>query len=277
MKRTALVTGASSGIGRAYAVYFAKEDYDLIITGRRLDKLNSLASELREKYNTNTEIIKSEFSRDKDVLKVVDAINSSENIYFLVNNAGYGSGMELQRSPLLDQMRMLNVHVVASVKLVNAVLPQMIRRKEGAIINVSSIGAYMPALGNAMYSATKLFLTSFTESLHMELHQHGIRVQCVCPGMTYSDFHNRRTVGHGLNASKLMWMEPEILVEKSIKSLNGKRIVLVPGIINKSLLGVVSLLPRRLYYLIMERTVNVNLRPGLFEQLKQFFRKAISY
>ena len=277
MKRTALVTGASSGIGRAYAVYFAKEDYDLIITGRRLDKLNSLASELREKYNTNTEIIKSEFSMDKDVLKVVDAINSSENIYFLVNNAGYGSGMELQRSPLLDQMRMLNVHVVASVKLVNAVLPQMIRRKEGAIINVSSIGAYMPAPGNAMYSATKLFLTSFTESLHMELHQHGIRVQCVCPGMTYSDFHNRRTVGHGLNAAKLMWMEPETLVEKSIKSLNGKRIVFVPGIINKSLLGVVSLLPRRLYYLIMERTVNVDLRPGLFEQMKQFLRKAVSY
>jgi short-subunit dehydrogenase len=272
-----LVTGATSGIGRAYAVSFAKAGYDLIITGRRMDKLNALAHELREQCGICVRIIKAELSDDQDTQKLIKSIESRDNIHILVNNAGFGSGVEFCKNKLADHMRMLQVHVVVSIKLVYAVLPQMISRKEGAIINVSSLGAFIPAPGSSIYSATKLFLASFTESLHMEVHKHGIRVQCICPGFTYSNFHERRDNGKVLKAGKFMWMEPDTLVAKSIKSLNHSNIVLVPGIINKLLIRIVALIPRRLYYFIMERSGNVKFGPGLFDRVKQFIEKAVPF
>jgi short-subunit dehydrogenase len=267
-KRIALVTGATSGIGRAYAVCFAKAGYDLIITGRRMEKLNSLAGEMREKYGICVRVIKAELSVEEDALKLIKAIEHHDNILVLVNNAGFGSGVEFCKNNIDDHMKMLQVHVVVSVKLVYAVLPQMISRKEGIIINVSSLGAYMPAPGSSMYSATKLFLASFSESLYMEVHKYGIRVQCVCPGFTHTDFHERRKEGKMARTSGLMWMEADIAVEKSINSLKHNSIVYIPGYINKLLIGITSLVPRRLYYYIMERSGKIKLAPGLLDRVK---------
>jgi short-subunit dehydrogenase len=275
-KRTALVTGATSGIGRAYAVWFAKNGCNLVVTGRRIEKLHDLAVELKEKYGTATEIVKAEFSAEKDVKKVIEVIERRQNIHILVNNAGFGSGVEFCKSNLDEHLNMLHVHVEAAVKLVYAVLPQMILRREGTIINVSSIGAYLPGPGSVMYSGTKLFLAGFSESLQMEVHQYGIKVQCVCPGMTHSDFHDRRSAGQGLKTGKWMWMEPEALVEKSMRKLNRKKIIYVPGIINRLILGAVSLLPKRLYYLLAGQSGNIKLSTGFFNRMKQFVEKAVS-
>jgi uncharacterized protein len=276
-KRIALVTGATSGIGRAYAVCFAKAGYNLIITGRRMDKLNALADELSEQCGICVKVIKAELSEDQDTENLIKAIGDYDNIFVLVNNAGFGSGVEFLKDNLSDHMRMLQVHVVVSVKLVYAVLPQMINRKEGTIINVSSLGAYMPAPGSSMYSATKLFLASFSESLYMEVHQHGVKVQCLCPGFTHSDFHERRTNGKVLKAGKFMWMEADALVEKSMKALDNSNIVLVPGIINKLIIRITALIPRKLYYFIMERSGNVKLGPGLFDRVKQLIEKTVPF
>jgi len=276
-KQIALVTGATSGIGKAYAVCFARGGYDLILTGRRMDKLNELAHELRELNGCHVRVIKAELGEDDDLQKVIRAIESHDNIFILVNNAGFGSGIEFCRNTLDDHMKMLHVHVEVSVKLVYAVLPQMIGRKKGAIINVSSLGAYMPAPGSSMYSATKLFLASFTESLHMEVHKHNIKVQCVCPGFTHTDFHERRAAGKLNNSGKMMWMEPEEVVEKSVRSLTGNSTVIIPGIMNRWLVGIVSLIPRRLYYFIMERSGKIKTGPGFFNQMKHLVEKPVSF
>ena len=276
-KQTALVTGATSGIGRAYAESFARKGYDLIITGRRMDKLNAFAHELREEYGICVRIIKAELSEDEDIQKLTKVIESHDNISVLVNNAGYGSGVEFCKNNLAAHMRMLQVHVVVSVKLIYAVLPQMINRKEGTIINVSSLGAYMPAPGSSMYSATKLFLKSFTESLYMEVHQHGIKVQCICPGFTHSDFHKRREDDRVRKANSLMWMEADAVVEESLKSLEKKTIVCVPGIINKLLIILAAMVPRKLYYFFMERSGKIKLGAGLFNRVKQLVEKTVPF
>jgi short-subunit dehydrogenase len=276
-KQTALVTGATSGIGRAYAECFAKEGYNLIITGRRMDKLNDLARKLREECGICVRIIKAELSEDQNIQKLIKVIESHDNISVLVNNAGFGSGVEFCKNNLADHMRMLQVHVVVSVKLVYAVLPHMINRKEGTIINVSSLGAYMPAPGSSMYSATKLFLKSFTESLYMEVHQHGIKVQCICPGFTHTDFHERRGNSKIKQTGSLMWMEADAVVAESMKSLKKKTIVCVPGVINKLLIIAAAMVPRRLYYYIMERSGNLKPGAGFFNRVKQFVEKSVPF
>lgn len=276
-KQTAVITGATSGIGKAYAVSYAKSGFNLIITGRRMDKLNELARQLREECGITVKVIKAELSENQDTGKLIRVIENHENISVLVNNAGFGSGVEFCKNNLDDHIRMLQVHVIVSVKLVYAVLPQMIRRKEGTIINVSSLGAYMPAPGSSMYSATKLFLASFTESLYMEVHKHGIKVQCICPGFTHSDFHDRRADGKMKQAGKLMWMEPGTVVEKSIRSLNHNTIVLVPGILNKTLVGLAAMIPRRLYYYIMEHSGNIKPGAGLFDRVKKLVEKTVPF
>jgi len=251
--RIALITGASSGIGRAFAWRFAQSGYDLIITGRRKDKLAQLEDELKENFGISVETIIAELSDNKDVNELMKIIKSHDNIFVLINNAGYGSGREFSQCDLKFHMQMLQVHVITSLKLIHSVLPQMISKKQGTIINVSSLGAFMPAPGSSIYSATKLFLKSFTESLYMEVSKYDIRVQCLCPGYTtHTEFLKRRM--NGLvpkNSGFVPWMDADTLVDKCLKSLEKGKIVYVPGFMNRLLVKVVPFIPIRMYYNLM--------------------------
>jgi hypothetical protein len=258
--KIAVITGASSGIGKAFAQHFARTGYDLIITGRRIEKLTAIATQIREQFGVSVQIILAELSEEKEAQKLIDIIKSHDNIYVLVNNAGFGSGIEFCRNELSNHLQMLHTHVVASVELVYAVLPQMISRKEGVIINVSSLGAYLPAPGSSMYSATKLFLKSFSESLHMEVHKHGIKVQCLCPGFTHTEFHQHRECNQPTNRNKLLWMETETVLEKSVKALRKDKTICIPGMINKLLVGVSVILPRKLYYWLMQKSEHTSIQ-----------------
>jgi hypothetical protein len=197
-------------------------------------------------------------------------------IAVLVNNAGFGAGVEFRQNGLEEHMRMLQVHVVTSLKLIYAVLPQMIRSCKGTIINVSSLAAYMPAPGSSMYSATKLFLKSFSESLYMEVHKYGIKVQCVCPGFTHTDFHDRRKAGHIAGGHGMMWMDARQVVKKSIHALKKDRVILLPGIINNLLVSLSALVPRKLYYYLMETSGNIKVAPRFFDRIKELVEKAVS-
>jgi short-subunit dehydrogenase len=252
--KIAVITGASSGIGKAFAQHFAETGYDLIITGRRIEKLSAIARQIREKSGVSVEIVLAELSVEEEVLNLINTIKSHDNVFVLVNNAGFGSGIEFCQNELSSHLQMVHTHVVASIELVYAVLPQMISRKEGIIINVSSLGAYMPAPGSSIYSATKLFLKSFSESLYMEVHKHGIKVQCLCPGFTHTEFHQHRADGQLAQGNKLLWMDTETVLETSIKAINKDKIICIPGMINKLLVGVSAILPRKLYYWLMQRS-----------------------
>jgi short-subunit dehydrogenase len=249
--RIALITGASSGLGMSFARRFAEMGYDLIITGRNQDKLSALAGELQSASGINVQCIIAELSEEKDVNNILQVIDEVGSISVLVNNAGYGSGQEFCSCSLGTHMQMLSVHVVASLKLMYAVLPGMIRSQGGTIINVSSLGAFTPAPGNSMYSATKIFLKSFTESLHMEVSRYGIKLQCLCPGFTNTEFHNRRAEGNVRKTSGLFWMEADEVVDECLRSLEKNKIVCVPGIFNRILRYIVSLLPDKIYYRLM--------------------------
>jgi len=170
------------------------------------------------------------------------------HIDMLINNAGFGWG-----APFLDDVskhdEMLAVHTLAPLRLMRGVLPGMKSRKTGAIINVASVAGFLPVPRGATYSATKQYLISTTEILHMELAQLGIQMQALCPGLTTTDFHDREGSG-GREIRKrypLKWMDPDKVVEVSLRGL-GKKIIVIPGIVNKLLVHFSSLIPRRLYY-----------------------------
>lgn len=272
-----MITGATSGIGKAFAVCFAGMGYDLMVTGRRMDKLEQLCTELSAAHGVHAEAVRAELSEEEDMERLLEEIRRRNSIAVLVNNAGFGSGVEFSRNSMEEHMKMLDVHVKASIRLIYEVLPQMRSGKEGTIINVSSLGAFMPAPGSAMYSATKLFLASFSESLHMEVRRYGIKVRCICPGFTHTEFHERRAQGKIRAGGRLMWMEAEEVVNKTIKSLKRNKIVVVPGLINRFLIAITGIMPRRLYYFIMERSGKVKVGPGFFDRLKQLVEKPVSF
>jgi uncharacterized protein len=269
--RTALITGASSGLGNVFAQRFAQSGYDLIITGRRQDKLNQIAEELIRKYDISVQVVLAELSAEEDIEKLVEMIESQDHIHVLVNNAGYGSGMEFCKCDLTSHLQMLQVHVVATLRLVYAIMPQMITRREGTIINVSSLGAFMPAPGSTMYSATKLFLKSFTESLHMEVSRYGIKLHCLCPGFTHTDFHSRRATGNlHKNSGMIPWMEAETVVDDCLQAVQDGKVVYVPGVINRLLIRIVSMMPGSLYYKFMMKIALKSRKTDQVQSLKSF-------
>lgn len=241
--KTALITGATSGIGAVFAEKFAARGYDLIITGRRKEKIQSIAEELKKKYSIDVTVISAELSDDKDIESVVSIIKNTENLEVLVNNAGFGKKNNFLEEDITTHENMLTVHCLATMKLTYAALPAMIQNGTGNIINVSSLAALFPLPKNPVYSATKSFINIFSESLHIQLKGTGVRIQALCPGMTRTDFHTRL----GMDESEVYKdkglgkaMTPEEVVDISLNCLEKNKVICVPGSNNKFL----SILPR---------------------------------
>lgn len=250
--RIAVITGATSGIGAAYARKFAEQGYDLIITGRRKEKIEKAGQELREKYGVNIDIILAELSGKEGIHKVAEFIQE-KNIEVLVNNAGFGVTGLYHEADLTKMEQLVKVNILAPMQLIYEVLPGMIRRKKGSIINISSEGIYMIVPGNAIYSSAKAFLKTFTEGLHMDLKETGVRVLAVCPGLTHTDFHEKMGMekSRQVNKGMIQWMSPEKVVEASLKDINKGRVISIPGVHTKILAAIFSRLPRVLYYHIL--------------------------
>ena len=249
MKRIAVITGGTSGIGASFAAKLAAQGYDLLVTGRREAKIQYFADELRERFNVSIKVVIVELSDPAQLPTLVDEILTLPHVDILINNAGLGlaaSFCEYESS----HTSMLLAHVSAPLRLMRAVIPGMISRKAGAIINVASVAAFFPTAKGATYSATKGVLVSITESLHMELSGFKIRMQALCPGLTTTDFHDReRTDGREIRRKyPFKWADSDKLVEKSLRHLGKKRIVFIPGLANKLLVLSSRLIPRHLYY-----------------------------
>ena len=250
--KSALITGATSGIGKEFAFSFARRGYDLIITGRRKHKISLVASELRDKYDVRVDVIIADLSVRNDLNRLLKFIEKRQDIEVLVNNAGYGLSEKFTEDRINNQLKMLKVHVTAPLLIIHKILPQMISQRKGSIINVTSLAAWAPNSGNTMYTSTKSFLTNFTESLFMDLNPYGIRVQCLCPGFARTDFHNHLRSKKELASNHFIhWMEPSAVVKYSLSCLETGKIVCIPGMINKMLIGLISILPRRLYYFLI--------------------------
>ena len=226
------ITGASSGIGASYAKAFAENGFDLVLLARRKDRLQALANLLESDCSIHCEIITADLSEKEDIKKAANHIRQIDNLDMLINNAGFATIGCFTDIPIEKSMRMFHTHMTATVQFTHAALQVMIKRKRGAIINVSSMGAFILTPGNVLYDATKSFIATFSENLWLEVRNKGIKVQALCPGFTRTEFHE---VGDFKNFDKSaipnsLWMMPDEVVRLSLKALkNSRKVVFIPG------------------------------------------------
>jgi short-subunit dehydrogenase len=231
---TALITGASSGIGKAFAQKLASLGYDLILVARRKEKLDAIARDLEAKHPVTVEVLPGDLAKGGDISQIEQRIEALDALTMLVNNAGFGTTGHLSNVDVTKLMAMIAVHVSAPTRLARAVLPRMIARNRGAIINVASPAAFVLFPGNTTYSATKHYLITFSEGLNLELEGTGIKVQALCPGFTRSEFHDTEEFRESKSKSipNWLWMSAEEVVKRSLDALDRKQVVLIPGFIN---------------------------------------------
>ena len=248
-KPIALITGATSGIGAEYARRLVKNGYNLIITGRREEKIKTLADELSKTQRCDMEVFRIELSDSKQVNDFIENIKERD-ISLLVNNAGFGTTKFFHREPFDIYEQMIAAHIVAHIKIIYAILPRMIERGSGMIINVSSSGAFLPSPKTVTYSGTKAFMVAFTESLHMELEGTGVQVQVVCPGLTKTDMHVRLGIPEEATTDwgPFQWRSVQEVVECSLRCLKKKKVLCLPGRLNRMQVLMRRLIPETLYY-----------------------------
>jgi hypothetical protein len=238
---TALITGASSGIGAAFARKLAAQGYHLILVARREERLVAVANEIQAQHPVKGEILAADLAKPEEVQRVVNRIVACDDLTMLINNAGFGMFGAFADVDISRHLDMIHVHVIASVRLTRAALPDMIARNHGTIINVSSIAAFLPRPNNVTYNATKMYLKTFTEGLHAELSNTNLTLQALFPGLTRSEFFDRPEIGgKTINVPNFLWMSSEEVVEESLKSLRRNHVICLPGLKNRIMLKVLQ-------------------------------------
>lgn len=241
----AFITGASSGIGAAFARRLATDGYDLILHGRRKELLDALAAEIAQKHGARCEILLAELSDDAGIEAAAQrAASAAPDL--LINNAGIGSGSVFADPDLTPMLPMLRVNMDAVVRITHAALPAMRKRGSGAIINTASVAGLAPSGGSVLYGASKAFVVFFSESLALDLAGSGIRVQALCPGLTHTDFHSRIGVDYS-RIPESYWQSPDAVVAESLACLARGRTVCVTGRINRLMVWLYRHLPRAWY------------------------------
>jgi len=234
--KTALITGASSGIGAAYAHELAAQGYDLILVARRADRLQALASEIRQDHDTGVEVLVGDLTRPLDMERVEERIAKCKALTLLINNAGFGIRGMFIETDMNKNLNMIMVHVVASMRFTRAALPGMIARRHGIIINISSLAALIPLPGHATYCATKAYLITFSKTLAAELKGRGVKIQVLCPGFTTTGFHDSaeyQATDVRAKIPKALWMRADAVVKESLRTLKGGKVLCVPGVRNR--------------------------------------------
>jgi short-subunit dehydrogenase len=240
---TALVTGGSVGIGRAFAQRLAKDGYDLVLVARSKDRLEEVASELRSRYGVEVEVLAADLGQRPDMQRVADRLAEAQRpVDVLVNNAGFGLRKSFLGSDVEDQEQMLEVLCRAVLVLSHAAGRAMSDRGKGSIINVSSVAGFA-AMGT--YSAAKAWVTTFSEVLAGELRGKGVRVMALCPGFVRTEFHQRASINMSALPNAL-WLDADTLVDDAMADLARGRVISVPSLPYKVLSLAARYTPRPL-------------------------------
>lgn len=239
-----MVTGASSGIGDAFARRLAAEGTHLVVAARDADRLDSLAAELRDRHGVEVEVLAADLSTEAGRAAVEQRLDDRDRpVDLLVNNAGFGTTGDLVDLDLDAEDQQVQVNVVAVLRLTHAALPGMVMRGRGAVVNVASLAGLYPTPGTATYGATKAFVCSLTDALHEELRGTGVTATSVLPGFTRTEFQDRanwRPQGYLPDA---IWMTPDEVAAAALDGAAAGRARVVPGVAYKVLNGVTSPLP----------------------------------
>jgi uncharacterized protein len=247
--RTAVITGASSGIGQAYAERLAQLGHDLLVVARRKDRLDALAKRLASEGKIKVEVIAADLADPEQLAKVERRVAAMPEIELLVNNAGFGAYMPFEKLPPERAAALINVHVMAATRLARAALPAMIRRGQGSIVNVASMLAFSASLppeplpNRVVYASAKAYLVAFSQALAAEVGPSGVKVQALCPGIVATEFH----VVQGAPGPLPGAMDPADVVSASLRGLELGEIVCAPTFEDAAALRAVAEAGRSLF------------------------------
>jgi short-subunit dehydrogenase len=241
----ALITGASAGLGVVFARKLAARGYDLILTARRLDRLEKLGAEVSAACSVSCEALAADLGDPTELRTVEERIRRCERLALLVNNAGFGTTTSFAKSDVDAQELMIRVHIIATMRLTRAALAVMMPKRSGAIINVSSLAAFETNPGSVGYSASKAWINRFTEGLELELRGAGspVKVQALCPGFTYTEFHDVIHMDRG-RIPKSLWLPAEFVVDASLAGLDRGQLIVIPGWRYRVLKTITGLAPK---------------------------------
>jgi short-subunit dehydrogenase len=249
--RTAFITGASSGIGAAFARRLAREGYDLTLVARREERLAMLERELESSRGVAVHTIVADLADPAGLEKVEQSVASLPRLDLLISSAGFGARGDFAGVDIGRQSAMIRLHVLAATRLTHAALPGMVQRGQGEIIHVASLSAFVVVRGDAVYNATKAYLVTFSRTLHEELRGSGVQIQALCPGFTRTELHAAEHLPDSdlTRIPAILWSSAEEVVESSLRSLARGQVVCVPGWKNRVILllarlGVISLVLR---------------------------------
>ena len=229
MTKVALVTGASAGLGAEFARQLSERGYRLVLAARRKGRIEELARELGKARAVAIDLSK----KDSAAKLLADIEANGETVDLLLNNAGFGLIGRFAELDAKRERQMIDLNVGTLTDLCRAVAPQMITRKSGSILNVASTAAFQPGPKMAVYFATKAFVLSLTEALHEELKPHGVKVSCLCPGPTRTEFGEVAGFGGNGMFDRVAMDAPEV-VKAGLDGLEYNKAVVIPGIINKA-------------------------------------------
>lgn len=252
MSKNALVTGASSGIGAEFARLLAAEGYGLILVARRADRLQQLATELSNRHGVRCEVLAMDLREPDAVARILSAVADLQlSVDVLINNAGLSGKQKFLDTPWPTLAAELQVMVTAVTELVHGVAPQMQARGWGRIINVSSLAAFSPPGASLLYTAIKSYVLNMSESLDMELKPHGVHITALCPGFTWSEFHDvmgTRAVTQQFPA--FLWQQPGDVARAGYAAVMQGRPVCIPGRINRLIAASLRPVPESLRYIL---------------------------
>lgn len=243
----ALVTGASAGIGEAFAAALSSRGANVILTARRVDRLDALAAALRAAHGVETLVIPADLARADAPEKIAAALAAAgRRVDILVNNAGYGQPGHFEEVGWATHQDFIALMATSYAHLAHLFLPGMQARGYGRIINVASVAGLVPgAAGHTLYGAVKAFLVSFSQSLAAENIGKGVTVSALCPGFTYSEFHDVNDTRRLVSAlPRYMFMEARPVAEQALDAVERGHVVFVPGLWNKVVVWLMKALPR---------------------------------
>ena len=239
---TALVTGASAGIGEAFARELASRRHDLVLVARRADRLEAEAARLRDAHGIAVEVLTADLGTTDGVAAVVARLaDASRPIDLLVNNAGFGSSGSFWELPVDTEVAIVELNVLALVQLTHAALGPMVERGSGGVINVSSLGAYQPVPFNATYGATKAFVSSFTNAVSEELRGTNVRLMVVAPGFTHTEFQETSFEPRAL--PEFVWQSADTVAATAMRAYDRGRTVCITGGVNVAAAAASSVMP----------------------------------
>lgn len=257
-RRTALVTGASAGIGAAFARHLAAQGNDVVLVARREDRLTELAEELRKGYGVTATVIAADLNDVGGPRNIVEQCTSQGiDIDILINNAGFSGNGSFADTPFDDLAREIQVMVTAVTELAHLVIPGMKERRYGRIVNVSSLAALLPPAASLLYTAIKSYVLNMSQALDMELKPHGVNVTALCPGFTHSEFHDVMGTRDAASTKLpgLLWQTADDVVREGWDAVEAGKPVCVPGAVNKITAAAAGPIPTRLGY-VLGKTFN---------------------